>query len=158
MSISAPDGVGYVPLLALGLVSLREPRQVSARELPGTIGEHVRERRLALGLTQADAAARIGLTRDGLTKWETGLREPGYARMPAVISFLGYNPEPVGQSFAELVKGARRRLGLSQGQVSRLLDVPVDTLRLWEQGKCQPSRARRARIVRCIEVALKPVS
>jgi DNA-binding transcriptional regulator YiaG len=118
----------------------------------------VRERRLSLGLTQAEAAASIGVTRDGLTKWETGLRAPGYARMPAVIAFLGYNPEPPAKAFGELIKGARRKLGLSQAQFSRTLDVPVDTLRLWEQGKCHPSRPRAACVVERIELALTAAS
>ena len=38
----------------------------------------------------------------------------------------------------------RRRLGLTQLEFSRRIDVPLDTIRNWEQGKRSPTGAARA--------------
>ncbi|MFI4973121.1 MAG: helix-turn-helix domain-containing protein [Caulobacterales bacterium] len=127
-----------------GPVALQAVRKTPGRKPQESIGDHVRERRLALGLTQAEAAKRIGLTRDGLAKWETGRCERGYALMPAVISFLDYNLELSAQTFGDLIKSARRQLGLNQRQLSRACDVSFDSLRLWEQGT-RPQGQGRAR-------------
>lgn len=153
-NLTSTGPVRYVSFLTGRPVLLRQVRGAPARDPPETIAEHVRERRVSLGLTQGEAAALIGLTRDGLAKWEMGLREPGYTRTPAVIAFLGYNPEPAGETFAALIKRSRRQLGLSQGLFSRAIDVPVDTLRLWEQAKSRPTRSRTGSVVRQIESVL----
>jgi putative transcriptional regulator len=38
----------------------------------------------------------------------------------------------------------RRRLGLTQSEFSRRIDVPLDTIRNWEQGKRRPTGAAKA--------------
>lgn len=38
----------------------------------------------------------------------------------------------------------RKRLGLTQVQLAKMLDVPLDTLRSWEQGKRYPTGPAKA--------------
>jgi DNA-binding transcriptional regulator YiaG len=143
MSTSAADGVGYVPFLALAHLRLTYPRPNCVRGPAETIGAHVRDRRLELGMTQRQAARQIGFSRDGLAKWEKGSCDPSPALMPAVIAFLGYNPEPPASTFAALILRTRRALGLNQPAFAAALGVPANTMRLWERGKTLPCNQRR---------------
>ena len=51
---------------------------------------------------------------------------------------------------AAKVKRVRNLTGLSQPKFARLLDVPIGTLRNWEQGKRDPTGPARA-LLRAIE-------
>jgi putative transcriptional regulator len=48
------------------------------------------------------------------------------------------------QDAARFARRVRRRLGLSQAEFSRRIDVPIDTIRDWEQGKRCPTGAAKA--------------
>lgn len=45
---------------------------------------------------------------------------------------------------ARFARRVRRRLGLSQVEFSRRINVPLDTIRNWEQGKRCPTGAAKA--------------
>jgi putative transcriptional regulator len=45
---------------------------------------------------------------------------------------------------ARYIRRVRKRLGLSQMELSLRIDVPLDTIRNWEQGKRCPTGAARA--------------
>ena len=48
------------------------------------------------------------------------------------------------QDMTRYARRVRRRLGLSQVEMSRRIGVPPDTIRNWEQGKRGPTGAARA--------------
>ena len=48
------------------------------------------------------------------------------------------------QDVARYARRVRRRLGLSQTEFARRIDVPHETIRNWEQGKRCPTGAARA--------------
>ena len=48
------------------------------------------------------------------------------------------------QDAARFVRRVRRRLGLTQQQFAKRIDVPLDTIRNWEQGKRYPTGAAKA--------------
>ena len=48
------------------------------------------------------------------------------------------------QDAARFARRVRLRLGLSQAEFSRRIDVPIDTIRNWEQGKRCPTGAAKA--------------
>ncbi len=48
------------------------------------------------------------------------------------------------QDAARFVRRVRQRLGLTQQEFARRIDVPLDTIRNWEQGKRHPTGAARA--------------
>ena len=58
------------------------------------MGEHLRKRRLDLGLRQKDAAERLGASPKTYEYWEQGKYEPEFRFLPAIIAFLGYDPTP----------------------------------------------------------------
>jgi len=48
------------------------------------------------------------------------------------------------QDAAKFARRVRRRLGLSQAEFSQRIDVSLDTIRNWEQGKRCPTGAAKA--------------
>jgi putative transcriptional regulator len=48
------------------------------------------------------------------------------------------------QDAAKFARRVRKRLGLSQLEFSHRIDVPLDTIRNWEQGKRSPTGAAKA--------------
>lgn len=48
------------------------------------------------------------------------------------------------QDAAKFARKVRRRLGLSQAEFSQRIDVSLDTIRNWEQGKRCPTGAAKA--------------
>jgi putative transcriptional regulator len=48
------------------------------------------------------------------------------------------------QDAAKYTRRVRRRLGLSQAEFSQCIDVPIDTIRNWEQGKRYPTGAAKS--------------
>ncbi|MBI4410044.1 MAG: helix-turn-helix transcriptional regulator [Gemmatimonadetes bacterium] len=57
-----------------------------------SIGDHVRKRRLDLGLRQKDLARRLGVNVNTVTNWEVGRSTPALWHVPGIIRFLGYEP------------------------------------------------------------------
>jgi len=93
----------------------------------GKIGDHLRKKRLDLGLLQAEDADMIGVTESTVWNWEQGT-EPELIHIPAVLTFLGYMPWEVrtiqsdGLAYFKKVNGlSLRRLGALMGGVPRAI-------------------------------------
>jgi transcriptional regulator with XRE-family HTH domain len=100
------------------------------------LGDHIRKRRLDLGLTQEEAADRTGASdRWAVNRWELGLHEPGVSVLPGILEFLGYDPRPEPTSMAEWLVWHRTGRGRSQERMARQLGVTSRTLGRWETGK-----------------------
>ncbi|MHB9037748.1 MAG: helix-turn-helix domain-containing protein [Armatimonadota bacterium] len=57
------------------------------------MGDHIRKRRLDLGLLQKDVAKILGVTEASVFYWETHRASPRGRYIPRIIEFLGYLPE-----------------------------------------------------------------
>jgi len=74
--------------------------------------------------------------------------------MPGIIRFLGYNPLPSGNDWAERLVVSRTILGLSQMESAVRLGVDTGTLGRWERGERKPAgrlAARAARFIASVE-------
>jgi len=110
------------------------------RELK-TLGDHLRKRRLDLGLLQRDVAERLEVNQMTICNWETNRTSPQLRFIPRIIAFLGYDPcDTPPQALGKRILATRRRLGLSQKRLAGLLDVDPGTLSCWEGGKSSPSK------------------
>ena len=112
----------------------RDPRYPSEIK---TLGDHLRARRLDLGLQVKDVAARFGCREETIINWETRGLTPAVSWMPKILGFLGYDPtgEPGREApLATRLAARRRKLGLSQAKLAAALGVHEDTLRRWEAG------------------------
>jgi transcriptional regulator with XRE-family HTH domain len=101
-----------------------------------TIGDHIRKRRLDLGLFQKDVAATIGVDICTVTNWENGRCGPALRVMPRILEFLGYEPSAFEPSMlGKAIKQYRRMRGISQKELARRLDIDPSTLAKYEAGR-----------------------
>lgn len=102
-------------------------------EDPQSLGEHLKRRRMDLGLTAKQVAARLGATKYAVWDWEWGRRDPRARYLPAIVDFLGYAPLPT-TGFSAWLRAARRARGLTQVQLAACLGVNRSTIHQWERG------------------------
>lgn len=110
------------------------------------IGDHIRKRRLDLGLFQREVAERIGVSEATVWDWENN-RSPKIHLMPQVIEFLGYVPgsDATQSTFSETLVRTRIEMGLSRRNLALWLGVDEGTLQQWERGT-MPTFRRHQRV------------
>ena len=146
-----PHGQGRVAFLPLVRIRLTKcPRPKAYCENPQTLGEHVRKRRLELGLTQKQAAKSLGVNPWTELNWETGQHEPPIRSMPAILRFLGYDPFPMPTTLGARLLEARRKHGWSTGEAARQLGVDRTTWQDWEHGELSLFRKHRTRVAKLL--------
>jgi transcriptional regulator with XRE-family HTH domain len=123
----------------------RKPRAGYPEE-PSTIGEHLKKRRLDLGLRQRDVAEQLGVNFKTYENWEQGRYEPEDRFFPAIVRFLGYDPSPAPASLPDRIRAARRRQGISQGELARRLGLDPGTVGAWETGAVERPYPRFRRL------------
>ncbi|MHB9024744.1 MAG: helix-turn-helix domain-containing protein [Armatimonadota bacterium] len=105
-----------------------------------TLGDHLKKKRLDLGLVQTEVANILGVSEGTLVNWERNQAEPEFQRVPQIISFLGYLPfnnimeKPLGEKIWLL----QQLYGINQKTLARRLGVDPCTLYKWARGKGWP--------------------
>ena len=61
-------------------------------ENPQTLGNHIRNRRLKLKMSQKELAKLFGVKKKTIYVWETNKEKPFDWRIPEIVRFLGYDP------------------------------------------------------------------
>jgi transcriptional regulator with XRE-family HTH domain len=118
------------------------------------LGNHIRKRRIALGLLQKDVAATLGVTESAVTNWELNRVTPYFTYLPKIIAFLGYTPPPYCKktdNVVEQMKLYRLTHGLSQEKFAQLVGVDETTVAKWERGKHEPSKKLNKKLSIIIE-------
>lgn len=106
---------------------------------PGTIGEHLKKKRISSKLLQKDVAKILGVSEDCITNWEKNRSIPQVQFMPSIIKFLGYLPFSFDHTMLSgKLKIYRHLKGISQKRMGRMLNVDGATISSWEQGERQP--------------------
>ncbi|MFQ5675836.1 MAG: helix-turn-helix domain-containing protein [bacterium] len=111
-----------------------------------TLGDHIRKRRLDLGLFQEQIARRIGVDAVTVYNWERNRNSPHLRVIPKIIAFLGYAPCQPAKSLPEKLLSCRRLLGLSQKQMAKMIGIDPYTLGKFERGKGQAMERTLERI------------
>ncbi|MFH1277565.1 MAG: helix-turn-helix transcriptional regulator [Candidatus Eisenbacteria bacterium] len=62
------------------------------------MGDHLRKRRMDLGLLQREVAERLGVAKDTYRFWECNRARPLPRQWEGIIRFLGYRPSSLGDS------------------------------------------------------------
>ena len=99
------------------------------------LGDHIRKRRLDLGLLQEQVAEQIGVDKTTVYYWESNATSPRIDALPQIIKFLGYDPFPAPGSMGEKLILARWRLGMTQKEMAKRLGIDPTTLGRLENGK-----------------------
>jgi transcriptional regulator with XRE-family HTH domain len=103
-------------------------------------GDHLRKRRLNLGLLQKQVAKQIGCNTASIVNWEKGYRHPDIRFIPAIIAFLRYNPIPKPEGIPAQLRWARGCLGWSQVEAAMFLGCDESSVSAWELGEHRPIR------------------
>lgn len=117
---------------------------------PRSLGEHIRKRRLDLGLLQAEVAAEIGVTESTVWNWEHGT-EPELRHIPAALAFLGYVPweepeDPVGR-----LAYFKKVNGLSFVRLGATIGRDPEQLEDWLSGRVKPCKENVEAILSFLE-------
>src|SRR5258706_14061829 len=130
-----------LPFTSLRLISPRPhcPPRGYPSDL-NSVGDHIRRRRLDLGLFQRTVADQLGVRVDTGPRWESGLARPLPRQYGQIVRFLGYDPEPGDGSVSGRFRTIRRRLGLSQAEFAAKVGLDEGGVCRWESGRRRPSR------------------
>jgi transcriptional regulator with XRE-family HTH domain len=138
-------GKGVLPICHLTLrAKIAKPNDYP--RCPQTLGEHLKRRRMDLGLIQREVAQTIGVNTASVWNWENGYVEPGLRFIPAILMFLGGDPCPIKGSIGDQLVWFRQGRGWSQKHLAKELKVDPSTLSRWELGKRIPSGVYGIRI------------
>jgi transcriptional regulator with XRE-family HTH domain len=108
-----------------------------------TLGDHVRARRMDLGLEQQDVAKIIGVTESSIWNWESNSNQPRKPWMIAeIIKFLGYCPLPPPTTPGEAIRYTRTIRGLNFKEAAADIGVDPTTLLIWERDEGRPNDPR----------------
>jgi DNA-binding transcriptional regulator YiaG len=134
-------------------ISLRNPFFRKFSKEIKTMGDHIRKKRIELGLLQKHVSSVLKVSEDTITYWENNRAKPMINHMPAIISFLGYNPflnerETLGGK----IKFYRTNHGLSYKTFGKLLKVHGSTISSWESGKSNPKSSIKKKLVMLLNI------
>jgi DNA-binding XRE family transcriptional regulator len=117
------------------------------------IGDHIRKRRLDLGLTQIELAGQLGVTKSTVWNWEHGT-EPELIHIPAVLAFLGNAPWEEPADAVGKLAYFKKVNGLSYERLGVLMERDSEQLSDWLSGRNRPCKRNRI----AIEVFLRNMS
>ena len=131
-----PNKLHALPFCKITLTAIK-PTKISQN--PQTWGEHIKKRRLELGLFQSGVAKFLGVNTSTVTNWEKHHSEPMLWVIPKVVEFLGYVPDlQPTQSLGQRIKAYRQCRGVSQKELAAQLDIDPATLGKWERDESRP--------------------
>src|SRR5689334_6996166 len=113
-----------VAFLPYGPKSLKTLKPVSYERKPKTLGQHLKKRRLELGLRQRDVQTRFRSDKETYANWEKDRCYPAMRHWPGIIAFLQFDPHSEPESIGEALRAYRRRQGLSRKAFAAL--IPCD--------------------------------
>lgn len=120
-------------------LSARKPKHHGYPIELRTLGDHLRKRRIDLGLRQSDVADRIGVWAQTVNYWENNHFNPEVRYVPRIIAFLGYDLfGPSLATFPLQLRAARVAGGLTRRQLAARIGVHPGTVAEWERGEAQP--------------------
>ncbi len=109
------------------------PQQLS------TLGDHLKKRRLDLGLLQKEVAMKLGVNEAPITRWELNHNFPEFRFIPKIIEFLDYCPDDTrAENLVQLIVNAHHELGLNQKNLAIRLGIDPSTLGRYKHNNGQP--------------------
>jgi transcriptional regulator with XRE-family HTH domain len=133
--------------LQVAPITLKALKRKETEFAPQTWGDHIRKRRLVLGITQKEVAKMLGVTQSTLINWEKGRSVPPLLTMSRVVRFLGHDPfPPAPKTLVDRLKAKRRELGWTQKTAARQLGVDPCTWSDWETGGTIMARIHRRKV------------
>ena len=117
-------------------------------------GDHIRKKRLKLGLFQREVAQQFGVSPWTIMNWEKGYTELPVSAVSATLEFLGYDPYPEPKTLPERLLAKRRVLGWSIREAAKYAGVDPGTWGRWECGRTILYREHRAIVARFLGLSV----
>jgi len=112
-------------------------KRFSYGERDYTFGQAMLSLRTTMGLTQADLAERLGVSRKAIVRWEGGFSYPKAEHLKALLSFaIGQHAFPSGREEEEVRAfwhAAHQKVSLDESWLQRLLGIQRPRLALVAQ-------------------------
>ena len=140
-----------MPLCHL-VLKAKKPNDFKYPKELNAVGDHIRKKRLDLGLFQKWVAEQIGVDEDTIYRWESNESRPQIQFIPAIIKFLGYNPFRLPDRLPERLIFYRQTHGLSQRALARRIGIDPKAVGQFESGK----RRLSVKLLKFLESFLKP--
>jgi transcriptional regulator with XRE-family HTH domain len=116
------------------------------------LGDHIRKRRLELGLLQREVAERLGVNESSVYNWEKNRSNPCIRFMPSIVDFLGYPPPSSSpKNLGETIKKYRIAHGLSQKRLAVQLRIDPLTVRRLECNRGKPTTRTINKLLEILE-------
>lgn len=133
--------MGSLPFCHVTL-SVTKPRNRAYPAELKTLGDHLRKRRLDLGLLQREVAKEIGVTECTIQYWETNRVAPALRFRPRIANFLRIDvfDRSAPASVAERLRAHRERFGLSRKRLAALLGTDPSNVAGRETESHQPNK------------------
>lgn len=123
------------------------------------------EAREKMGLSQEEAAWRLGTDTRTISNWEAGKNLPQGRLLPKLARVYGLSPDKLARIFGEgkspksarghALRQARLRAGLGVEEAARQMDVTAAAVRQWETGKNRPGWKSQRKIARVYGLEFK---
>ena len=136
-------------LPSLRKISTRPKNPKYPREL-FTLGDHLRTKRLDLGLEQKDVAKIVKVTFSTISNWENHRSEPVIQHYPAIMEFLGYCLYQYPETYGDRLRLHRIHRGLSYRKLARILGVDPGSISGWETEAHRPLEKSQKKIDRFV--------
>ena len=118
-----------------------------------SLGDHIRKRRLDLGMHQKELAAIVNATTSTVTNWKKNRTNTRLYLILKIIQFLGYNPlQGDASTLGEKIRRNRILRGLSLRKLAKEMGVDPGTLSNWEK-KEGGSSAKHQKILKLMNLA-----
>jgi transcriptional regulator with XRE-family HTH domain len=132
----------YIPL---------EKQQVPGYpEFPITVGDHIRKKRMGLGLLQREVAEIIGVTESSIWNREHGT-ETEMQYNHSIIKFPGYFPFDCPDDTVWRLAWYKRAMGMNLDHLGEAMGRDPEQLSDWLSGRHNPFRKNREKIERFLE-------
>jgi DNA-binding XRE family transcriptional regulator len=132
--------VAFLPCARLILKGMK-PKEVALE--PQSLGEHIKRRRLELGLSQPQAAEALSVDPITVLNWEKGKTKPVIRSLPAIFAFLGYAAAAQSATVGERLLHFR---GWSIQAAAQHLGVDPTTWGDWERDELILFRKHRSAV------------
>ena len=90
-------GIGYLAWLAFKALRIyirtHEQQERQAAPIRRSLGETIKAHRTRCGMSQEQLAEKLGVSRQAVSKWETGTAEPSTSNLLALAKAFGIPPE-----------------------------------------------------------------
>ncbi|MDD2899185.1 MAG: helix-turn-helix transcriptional regulator [Desulfuromonadaceae bacterium] len=110
-----------------------------------TVGDHIRKKRMDLGLLQREVAEIIGVTVSSIYNWEHGV-EPELLYNPSIINFLGYIPFDCPDDTVGRLGWYKRVNGMNLECLGEAMGRDPEQLADWLSGRHTPFKKNREKI------------